>query len=250
MGKTALRVLVAEANEVNQLRARRTFEKLGYRVTLVGNGQEAVSALERGSFDLVAMDVQMPVMDGLAATAAIRRFEEKAGTHTPIVAMTAHAMKGDRERCLEAGMDGYVAKPIRTGELQRVLSEVLGSWRSPTIDQKGLLDGLNGNRTLLRQLARLFLADEPKRLEAIRTAFSAKDCEALGKAAHALKGSAANFGAAQLVRVLGQVEAHAKTLEFEKALKYLPALESGLTTVRNELKALAGSTQKSRSRGK
>src|SRR5262249_32414180 len=145
MGKTALRVLVAEDNEVNQLVARRTFEKLGYRVTLVGNGQEAVSALERGSFDLVAMDVQMPVMDGLAATAAIRRFEEKAGTHTPIVAMTAHAMKGDRERCLEAGMDGYVAKPIRTGELQRVLSEVLGSWRSPTIDQKGLLDGLNGN---------------------------------------------------------------------------------------------------------
>jgi PAS domain S-box-containing protein len=250
IGKTALRVLVAEDNEVNQLVARRTFEKLGYRVTLVGNGQEAVSALERGGFDLVAMDVQMPVMDGLAATAAIRRFEENAGTHIPIVAMTAHAMKGDRERCLEAGMDGYVAKPIRTSELQRVLSEVLGSWRGSAIDQKALLDGLDGNRTLLRQLARLFLTDAPKRLEAIRAAFAAKDCEALGQAAHALKGSAANFGAAQLVGTLAQVEAHAKTREFEKALTYLPALESGLTTVRNELKALAASSKKSRSRAK
>ena len=242
--KTGPHVLVAEDNEVNQLVARRTFEKLGYRVTLVGNGQEAVSAVEKGGFDLVAMDVQMPVMDGLAATAAIRSFEKRAGTHIPIVAMTAHAMKGDRERCLEAGMDGYVAKPIRANELEQVVSKLLRARGSAAIDQKALLEGLDGNRALLRQLARLFLADESKRLRAIRTAFATKDCEGLGKAAHALKGSVANFGAAQLVTVLGHIETHAKARELEKALKYLPDLESGFATVRKELKALVASSAK------
>jgi PAS domain S-box-containing protein len=246
--KTGPRVLVAEDNEVNQLVARRTFEKLGYRVTLVGNGQEAVSAVEKGGFDLVAMDVQMPVMDGLAATAAIRSFEKRAGTHIPIVAMTAHAMKGDRERCLESGMDGYVAKPIRANELEQVVSKLLRARVSAVIDQKALLEGLDGNRALLRQLARLFLADEPKRLRAIRTAFDAKDCGGLDKAAHALKGSVANFGAADLVTALAHIETHAKAGELEKALKYLPALESGFATVRKELQAIVASSAKRKPR--
>ena len=120
-----LRILVAEDNKVNQLLALRTLQKEGHLVTIVNDGQEALSALEHKQFDLILMDVQMPVMDGLQATARIRRQERESGRHVPIVAMTAHAMKGDRERCLAAGFDGYVAKPIRNSELFATMTAVI-----------------------------------------------------------------------------------------------------------------------------
>jgi len=116
-GRKGLRVLLAEDNVVNQTLAVRLLEKRGCRVVVAGNGREAVAALEKGGFDLVLMDVQMPEMDGLEATAAIREKEITTGTHIPIIAMTAHAMKGDRERCLAGGIDGYVSKPVRPQEL-------------------------------------------------------------------------------------------------------------------------------------
>jgi two-component system sensor histidine kinase/response regulator len=120
------RVLVAEDNKVNQRLAVRLLEKRGYVVSVVGNGRAAVNALETERFDLVFMDVQMPEMDGLAATAAIRAKEQLTGAHTQIIAMTAHALKGDQERCLAAGMDGYVSKPIRVEELDKAITEVTG----------------------------------------------------------------------------------------------------------------------------
>ncbi len=113
----SVRILLAEDNPVNQLVARRMLEKNGCVVTIAVNGREAVAAWEREPFDLVLMDVQMPVMGGFEATAAIRAGDATRGTHTPIVAMTAHAMKGDRERCIEAGMDDYVSKPIEVATL-------------------------------------------------------------------------------------------------------------------------------------
>ena len=112
-----LHILVAEDNSLNQLLAKRTLEKAGHSVTVANNGREAVAAVNRERFDLVLMDVQMPVMDGFQATTQIRQQELGSGRHQQIVAMTAHALKGDRERCLEAGMDGYVSKPIRNSEL-------------------------------------------------------------------------------------------------------------------------------------
>ena len=119
-----LRILLAEDNAVNQKLAVRLLEKQGHSVTIVGNGREALAALEAGEFDAVLMDVSMPEMDGLEATAQVRRSEaERGGRRLPIIAMTAHAMKGDRERCLEAGMDGYVSKPIRPDELARALAD-------------------------------------------------------------------------------------------------------------------------------
>jgi signal transduction histidine kinase/DNA-binding response OmpR family regulator len=118
---TFLRVLLAEDNAVNQRLAVRLLEKRGHRVVVAGNGREALEALEKESFDLVLMDVQMPEMDGLAATVAIREKENGTDTHLPVVALTAHAMKGDRERCLTAGMDGYLSKPIRPPELDAIL---------------------------------------------------------------------------------------------------------------------------------
>jgi PAS domain S-box-containing protein len=245
-GKHGPRILVAEDNEVNQMVARRTFEKLGYQVTLVANGRDAVSAVETGRFDLVAMDVQMPVMDGLAATVAIRKFEEKSGTHVPIMAMTAHAMKGDRERCLEAGMDGYVSKPIRTRELATVVSQLLESGKVPVINTAALLKGLDGNRTLLRQMARLFLADAPKQLSRIKDALGTGDREALARAAHALKGSVGNFGAQNAIEAAERIEARAKTGEIVNA-EDLAALESELTLVSRDLKKLSARSAKKES---
>jgi PAS domain S-box-containing protein len=116
-----LRILLTEDNRVNQVLAVRLLEKRGHEVTVAGNGEEALRALDKQAFDLVLMDVQMPEMDGLQATAAIRKGEMKSGKHIPIVAMTAHAMVGDKERCLEAGMDDYIAKPIRPEQLDDVL---------------------------------------------------------------------------------------------------------------------------------
>jgi signal transduction histidine kinase/CheY-like chemotaxis protein len=125
-----LSVLLAEDNEVNQLLARRLLEQAGHKVTAVGNGLEALAALETGSFDVILMDVQMPELDGFAATAAIRAAERSTGRHQPIIAMTAHALKGDRERCLEAGMDGYISKPITAQQLHAIIREavVLRDW--------------------------------------------------------------------------------------------------------------------------
>jgi two-component system sensor histidine kinase/response regulator len=116
-----LRILLAEDNRVNQVLAVRLLEKRGHEVAVAGNGEEALEALDKQAFDLVLMDVQMPEMDGLQATAAIRKSEMKSGKHIPIIAMTAHAMAGDKDRCLEAGMDDYITKPIRPEQLDDVL---------------------------------------------------------------------------------------------------------------------------------
>ena len=124
--RASSRVLVAEDNIVNQTLARRLLEKRGYTVSVVGDGRAALAALDQESFDIVLMDVQMPVMDGFEATTAIRQQEQLSGAHVPIVAMTAHAFKGDQERCLAVGMDGYLSKPIRQQELYATIEDVLG----------------------------------------------------------------------------------------------------------------------------
>jgi two-component system, sensor histidine kinase and response regulator len=120
-----MNVLLAEDNTVNQRLATRLLEKRGHRVTVANNGQEAIIHLQKSPFDLVLMDVQMPVVDGLAATRMIRKQEEETGMHQSIVALTAHAIKGDQERCKAAGMDGYLAKPIRPEELDAVLQKYM-----------------------------------------------------------------------------------------------------------------------------
>jgi CheY-like chemotaxis protein len=122
----SLRILLAEDSLFNRKLAVALLEGQQHHVTVATNGQEAVQAVLSESFDLVLMDVQMPILDGLEATAKIRARERETGTHVPIIAMTAHALKGDRERCLEAGMDGYVAKPIRARELFAVIEQVVG----------------------------------------------------------------------------------------------------------------------------
>jgi CheY-like chemotaxis protein len=126
-GPRGLRILLAEDNHVNQILAVRLLEKRGHHVQVAGDGREALEKLKTADFDLVLMDVQMPVMGGFEATAAVREMEKGTGKHIPIVALTAHAVKGDRERCLAAGMDGYIGKPIHPEELFQQIEALIPS---------------------------------------------------------------------------------------------------------------------------
>jgi CheY-like chemotaxis protein len=199
----ALSILVAEDNPANQTFAARMLEKRGHSVVVVPNGREAVSVLAARSFDIVLMDVQMPEMGGFEATAAIRERERTTGTHLPIVAMTAHAMKGDREACLEAGMDAYVAKPLRMEEVFETIYRLVGmpiGREAPTrahgadwIDEESLLAGLDHDRGLLREIVEIFLHDAPRMQAAVSLAVRTRDAAALAEAAHALKGAVGMF---------------------------------------------------------
>jgi len=243
-----LHVLVAEDNQVNQLLATRIFEKLGHQVTVVSNGRDACSAVQAGKFDLVAMDVQMPEMDGLEATTAIRIWEKPRGTHIPIIAMTAHAMKGDRESCLAAGMDAYTSKPIRIRELERAITELVQApvakvpQAGGVIDQTALLAGVDGNRRLLREIARLFLADYPQRLAEIERAISRADAVSLGKAAHSLKGAIGNFAAENAYMAAQRLESIAKSGDLDMARDASARLESELVLLAEELRKFTGNS--------
>jgi CheY-like chemotaxis protein/HPt (histidine-containing phosphotransfer) domain-containing protein len=207
-------ILLVEDNPVNQMVALRLLEKQKHRVLVAGNGREALLAMEKTAyqgFDLVLMDVQMPEMDGLQATAAIRAKETEMGTafHVPIVAMTAHAMKGDKELCLAAGMDAYLSKPIRTQELFEVLEDLVGVPREagmepPTLsppkqeilDKNAILAAFEGDNELIREVLDLFLEDCPRQMSAIREAVESSDAPKIFRTAHSLKGSLSNFVAA------------------------------------------------------
>ena len=199
-----LNVLLAEDNLVNQRLAATLLERRGHRVTIVTNGQEAVAALDRGKIDVVLMDLQMPVMGGLEATEAIRERERASGGHVPIIAMTAHAMKGDRERALAAGMDEYVTKPLDSKRLcdtveAAAAGHVADSSATATPLHDAVLARIGGDLDLLADISRIFIDGAPKHLEHIRTALDMGDGERLQRAAHTLKGAAANFDAADLV---------------------------------------------------
>jgi CheY-like chemotaxis protein/HPt (histidine-containing phosphotransfer) domain-containing protein len=205
-----VRVLVAEDNVVNQRVAVRQLERFGVNADTVSNGAEAVEALATNDYDLVLMDVQMPEMDGFEATDEVRRREGTA-RHTPIVAMTANALAGDRERCLRAGMDDYISKPVMEDELSRILHRWLHD--GTTLDAEfvaGLRALDNGTGTFLAEIATLFLADAPVRVDAIRNAIENGDMQTVHDQAHALKSSAGNVGATELSDRCAELEAMAK----------------------------------------
>jgi PAS domain S-box-containing protein len=238
-GGRALNVLLAEDNGVNQILATKIFSKLGHRVTVVDDGRAAVLAAKSSHFDLIAMDIQMPELDGLQACRAIREWEQAAGGHIPIIAMTAHAMKGDRERCLEAGMDGYVAKPIRPEELAAAIREVTNA-TADAIDSAALLSNLDSDRDLLRQLIDRFAADSPEQLRRIRVAIADRDGEALRLAAHSIKGSLGNFTAARAGELAQQLEDAGKRSDFRDVAQHFAALEAEVARVIEEVRSLVG----------
>jgi|GEM_PF-190346 len=205
MGK--YRILVAEDNEVNLKLAKRLLEKRGYQVVVARTGKEAVEIVQNHPVDLVLMDVQMPEMSGLDATKIIREMEKTTGEHLPIVAMTAYALRGDRERCIEAGMDDYISKPIKAGELYAKIEAYLPEKKvlvdsdfpdKKLVDLESALDRVGGDRELLRDVLILFLQDLPLTLARLEDAYHGKKLEEIRRIAHTLKGAAGNIGADRL----------------------------------------------------
>ena len=222
------RILLAEDNVVNQRVAQGLLTRRGHTVTVVNNGREAMEALGARDFDLVLMDVQMPEMGGLETTAAIRALERETGAHMRIVAMTAHAMNGDRERCFAAGMDGYLSKPIDAALLYEVVEQEAAPATAPAgIDRASALARMGGDEALLRDIAALFLEDCPMRLEAIRAHIDHKSAAGLQNEAHALKGAAGNLSASGLFEA-------AKTLERLGAENQLAGAEAAWRRLSDE----------------
>jgi signal transduction histidine kinase/DNA-binding response OmpR family regulator len=203
---TALSILLAEDGLVNQKVAVNLLEQRGHAVTVANNGQEALNAFKRDPFNVILMDVQMPTMDGFEATGLIRQHEKLSGTHIPIIAMTAHAMKGDRERCLEAGMDGYIPKPIRANDLYIAVEGITDHVRASLSDDAGtsdekegidrddLLKQTGGSAETLKELVELFALECPKLMKTVRAAITGDNASELQRAAHTLKGSIQFFG--------------------------------------------------------
>jgi CheY-like chemotaxis protein/HPt (histidine-containing phosphotransfer) domain-containing protein len=246
-GQRRLHVLLAEDNLVNQRLAVRLLEKGGHTVVVARNGRDALAVLERERFDLVFMDLQMPDMGGFEATQELRAREWRTGQHLPVIAMTAHAMKGDRERCLEAGMDDYVSKPVRAQELFEAIARVLPDEEvtapphpAPEVplDRADLLDRVGGDLALLREIVGVFLDTFPGMLAELQQAFQRRDPAALHRVAHTLKGMVGNFGARAAVEAALRLEGMGRTQDLDQVGPALAELEQALDRLRPALARL------------
>jgi signal transduction histidine kinase/DNA-binding response OmpR family regulator len=243
-----LRILVAEDNTVNQVVIIRALQKMGHTPVLAQNGKEALALARAEKFDIVFMDVQMPEMDGLAATAAIRESEKTSGTHLPIFAMTAHAMMGDRERCLEAGMDGYIAKPVRFSDIEQTLSSLASAPVTPakpaveaaSWNRAEALDRIGGDEELLRELCQIFLEESPKLLRQLQQAVAAGDFDGVMRAAHSLKGESSYLGAGGTSQAARQLEEMGRKKNLSGASDTVGVLEREVTRLHLDLQELAG----------
>jgi signal transduction histidine kinase/DNA-binding NarL/FixJ family response regulator/HPt (histidine-containing phosphotransfer) domain-containing protein len=264
-----LRILLAEDNRVNQQFAIRMLEKRGHTVVVAQNGREAVERCEAGRFDLVLMDVQMPEMNGLEATAVIREKEKTEGGHLPIIALTAHAMKGDRERCLERGMDGYVSKPAHPDELVRVMARVVPDALVPetavvapfarvaspapppspppatahadALDAPQLWTHVGRDPALLQEMVQIFCQDYPKALTALTTALAQADGEDAAEAAHALKGMVGHFKAKGAFHTASSIEECGRAGDLEAARGLAPTLRTELVRLEAALLSMLSS---------
>ncbi len=259
VGKTAsgsrrMHILLAEDHPVNQLVAEELLKRMGHSVMLAQNGREAVDAYTTESFDLVLMDIQMPLMDGFEATAAIRSIESERGTHTPIVAMTAHALDGYREQCLAAGMDGYVPKPVRVPVLLAVIEDLEAKRverneekhtpsRSKQVapagrvafDRTTLLEQCMGNEELVQRLASAFLETAPALVLEIEHAASCSDGDALRRSAHTLKGASGSVCAQRMFDESRKLELLAKEDRFGEAARHIAVLREELALLEETL---------------
>jgi CheY-like chemotaxis protein len=253
-----LRIIVAEDNAINRELVTRLLQKRGHTVMPVTTGREAVDLLDKdaANCDIVLMDVEMPDMDGFQATAIIREKEKISGKHIPIIALTAYAMKGDRERCLAAGMDGYVPKPIRHQDLfETIQTLVMDVPNIPTpappekppaevLDEALLASRVDNDPQLLRDLVDLFLEECPRLVDEIRVALDRKDAKALQRGAHSLKGSTSNLAAKMASEAALKLETLAQAGDLVHAESVLQELECQLLRLKPALLAVRAETEK------
>jgi two-component system sensor histidine kinase/response regulator len=233
----SLRILIAEDNPINQAVAKGMLEKEGHILYLAANGREAIESYQLERPDLILMDVQMPELDGLEATREIRVAEEGSGHHTPIIAMTAYAMSGDSERCLLAGMDAYLSKPITKQTLLKTIASLvrptlasenaIANGATQTMFSRGrLLANLEGDTALLDHVTNLFMQDTPVYVDAIRKAITQQDGVALEKSAHVLLSSLAIFGAHRARNITMELKVTGQLQNFEDASERFLELEN------------------------
>jgi signal transduction histidine kinase/CheY-like chemotaxis protein/HPt (histidine-containing phosphotransfer) domain-containing protein len=253
-----LHILLAEDNVVNQKLAVTLLKKAGHRVSVAANGAEAVARWAGGDIDLILMDVQMPELDGIAATQQIRQRERGTDGHVPIVVMTAHAMPGDRERCLQAGMDAYLSKPVQRQDLLAMLDRfganlvadpsrrrsepkpygAIGAQERVETERMGraeLLSRVDGDEQLLRELIEVFLEDSGPLLHEVSMAVIGKEPIDLERAAHKLKGSVSIFGSPMVMQSAQSLETMGRTHDLSKAEEALAQLEEKMAAMQKDL---------------
>ncbi|MDA0330254.1 MAG: response regulator [Gemmatimonadetes bacterium] len=253
--RLSLNILLAEDNRVNQALAIHMLERFGHRVHLATNGREVLEVLEKEPFDVILMDIQMPEMDGLEATAKIREREAKDGTFIPIVAMTAHAMVGDRDRFLDAGMNDYVSKPINRDRLQEVLRGIGRTQPPPEVappedaiaeadkaersyDRAILMERMDHDMDLIRALVDVFASDRDKLLGELEGALDGGDAEALERAAHTIKGALGVFGAEPARARAERLEHIGRDGSIEDGRAQYPELRHAVLTLESDLRDL------------
>ncbi|NOZ08581.1 MAG: response regulator [FCB group bacterium] len=250
-----IRILLAEDNLTNQKVALKILEKMGYATDAVENGMEVIKALETLHYDLVLMDVQMPEMDGFEATRLIRSGNTKVKAHDlPIIAMTAHAMKGDRERCIAAGMNDYVAKPVHRDELQRAISNCLSMIRpeekpeKPVLENKinddisfdpaALLNRVEGDEEIYKEILEIYLEDTPKQIVKLKQYIAENNSDHVRNQAHTLKGASANVGAVRLQKISFELEKAGKQGEREVMPSLLAEVENEFESLKRQIKKI------------
>jgi CheY-like chemotaxis protein/HPt (histidine-containing phosphotransfer) domain-containing protein len=255
-----LRFLVAEDNPVNQRLISRLLEKRGHTVVVANNGREALTILEKSvfaGFDLVLMDIQMPEMDGLEATAIIRQKEKSSGMHLPIIALTAHAMKGDEDRCLGAGADGYLSKPIQHEKLFATIERLVPATvdlltlaparpeplelqiQDSKFDYTAALASFDGDTELMAEIAGIFVGGCAKLVAEIRLALTQGDSKALNRAAHSLKGSVSNFSAPAAYNAALRLETMGHECDLTNAEEAFQTLQAEIGSLMPYLEGIA-----------
>jgi signal transduction histidine kinase/DNA-binding response OmpR family regulator/HPt (histidine-containing phosphotransfer) domain-containing protein len=240
-------VLVAEDNLVNQAYLCRTLQKLGHVTTTAANGRETIERFRAGSFDLIFMDVQMPEMDGLSATGAIRELEQSSGAHIPIFAMTAHALKGDRERCLAAGMDGYISKPATLAEIESAVNSVPPAAKGPPDDgepphkpvlwdRAAALERVGGDESLLNELINIFLQEYPVLAQRLTEGLSRGDLAALREPAHSLKGSLGYLGMEDAASLALEIEQASRAQDADRVAGLIDTMMSQVSAVQQAMR--------------
>ncbi len=235
-----LQILLAEDGIANQKLAVGLLESWGHHVTVANDGQEAVDLWSGQSFDLILMDVQMPNLDGLDATRIIRQKEESTGAHIPIVALTAHALKGDREKCLEVGMDRYISKPVRRHELYRAIktffvspgeesaADPTGQVKAAEIAWSTALEAVEGNVEVLKDVGQAAIDELPRLVTSLQEALRDSNAELLARLAHTIKGSVRLFGGERVEQLAAEIEQMGKQSALNEAKPLVEQLEEAV----------------------